>query len=208
MRWQVEHHIRFDERLVGFMAEHQLLVRMTPHVLIVKLPVKVGIHSQRIFILHRPDVREIGTRGLAAGLAFLGKSFDAEKFRGGEGARPFGDEEVVFKVHGGEVGDIVAEGFDGGTDFGCKRDGGEDGEGAGLETDWLGRYVSYVGWRAVRVDIIPIVPLPPTLKRPKRSKGAEQVVMFGVTFRMTITSPGFEGISLDVILRIGMLVAK
>lgn len=41
---------------------------------------------------------------------------------------------------------------------------------------------------------------PPTLKRPKRLNGREQVVMFGVTFRMTITSEGFEGMSLEVIV--------
>lgn len=46
---------------------------------------------------------------------------------------------------------------------------------------------------------IPIVPRPPILKRPKRLKGEEQVVILGVTLRMTITSDGLEGMSLDVI---------
>lgn len=45
-----------------------------------------------------------------------------------------------------------------------------------------------------------MVPRPPILKRPKRLNGAEQMVMFGVTFLMIITSPGFEGISLDVMV--------
>lgn len=81
---------------------------------------------------------ELGARGLAAGLTLFRKPVDAEDFGGGEGARPFGDEDVVFKVHGAEVGDIVAEGFDGGTDFGRESDGGKDSEGAGLETDWFG----------------------------------------------------------------------
>ena len=48
---------------------------------------------------------------------------------------------------------------------------------------------------------LPIVPRPPTLNRPKRAKGAEQVVMLGVTFRMTITDDGSEGMSLDVMVR-------
>lgn len=49
--------------------------------------------------------------------------------------------------------------------------------------------------------LVPIVPRPPILKRPKRLKGAEQVVMFGVTLRMTITSDGLGGISLEVIVK-------
>jgi len=48
---------------------------------------------------------------------------------------------------------------------------------------------------------LPIVPRPPTLKWPKRLKGAEQVTMLGVTLRMTITSDGSDGTSLDDILR-------
>lgn len=46
-----------------------------------------------------------------------------------------------------------------------------------------------------------MVPLPPTLKRPKRANGAEQMVMFGVSLRMTITLEGSEGMSLDVMMR-------
>jgi len=45
----------------------------------------------------------------------------------------------------------------------------------------------------------PMVPLPPNLKRPKRAKGAEQMVMLGVSLRMTITLEGSGGMSLDVI---------
>lgn len=47
---------------------------------------------------------------------------------------------------------------------------------------------------------IPIVPRPPTLKRPKRANGAEHVTMLGVTWRITITEDGSEGISLEVML--------
>ena len=46
------------------------------------------------------------------------------------------------------------------------------------------------------------MPLPPILKRPKRLKGVEQMVILGVTFRITITSDGFVGMSLDVMLDI------
>ena len=45
------------------------------------------------------------------------------------------------------------------------------------------------------------MPLPPTLNRPNRSNGAEQVMMFGVTLRITITEDGSEGMSLDVMVR-------
>lgn len=45
---------------------------------------------------------------------------------------------------------------------------------------------------------IPIVPRPPTRKRPKRAKGTERVVMLGVMSRMTITAEGLLGTSLDV----------
>ena len=47
---------------------------------------------------------------------------------------------------------------------------------------------------------LPIVPLPPTLKRPKRLNGCEHVHMFGVTFRMTMTRDGSCGTSFEVIV--------
>lgn len=46
-----------------------------------------------------------------------------------------------------------------------------------------------------------MVPRPPTLIRPNRLKGAEHVVMFGVTFRITITLDGSVGTSFEVIVR-------
>lgn len=54
--------------------------------------------------------------------------------------------------------------------------------------------------RGERGTGLPIVPLPPTLKWPKRLKGWEQMVMLGVTLRMTCTSDGLEGTSLEVIV--------
>ena len=44
------------------------------------------------------------------------------------------------------------------------------------------------------------MPRPPTLRRPKRMKGAEHVIRFGVISRMTITLEGSEGMSLDVMV--------
>ncbi len=70
--------------------------------------------------------------------ALLGEAIDAEEFRIRVGGRPFGEEDVVFEIEGGEVADVVAEGVDGGADVGGEGDGGEDGEGAGLEADWRG----------------------------------------------------------------------
>ena len=45
-----------------------------------------------------------------------------------------------------------------------------------------------------------MVPRLPILMRPKRKNGAEQMVMLGETWRITITLDGSEGISLEVIL--------
>ena len=40
-----------------------------------------------------------------------------------------------------------------------------------------------------------MVPRPPTLNNPNRRKGADIVVIFGVTARMTLTDSGLEGMS-------------
>lgn len=42
---------------------------------------------------------------------------------------------MVLQVEGGEVGNVIAEGFDGGADFGSESRWGENGQCAGLETD-------------------------------------------------------------------------
>ena len=39
------------------------------------------------------------------------------------------------------------------------------------------------------------MPRPPIFRRPKRANGAEQVVMLGVTLRITITEDGSDGMS-------------
>lgn len=43
---------------------------------------------------------------------------------------------------------------------------------------------------------VPAVPRPPIFIRPMRANGAEKVVMFSVTLRMTVTLPGLPGTSL------------
>ena len=48
-----------------------------------------------------------------------------------------------------------------------------------------------------------MVPLPPTLKRPNRRNGVEQVTMLGVTLRITITLAGSYGMSLSVMIQLG-----
>jgi hypothetical protein len=54
--------------------------------------------------------------------------------------------------------------------------------------------------RDATVNNIPRVPRPPILMVPKREKGTLKVAMLGVTLRVTMTSAGFQGMSLDVIL--------
>ena len=46
----------------------------------------------------------------------------------------------------------------------------------------------------------PMVPRPPTLNLPNRANGAEQVVMLGVTLRITITLDRSAGMSLEVMV--------
>ena len=46
-----------------------------------------------------------------------------------------------------------------------------------------------------------MVDLPPTLKRPNRLKGAEQVQMLDVTFLMIVTREGSGGMSFEVIIQ-------
>lgn len=48
--------------------------------------------------------------------------------------------------------------------------------------------------------IIPRVALSPTFIRPKRRNGVDSVVRFGESLRIIITSDGFAGMSLDVMV--------
>ena len=48
--------------------------------------------------------------------------------------------------------------------------------------------------------MVPIVPRPPTLTLPKRANGEEQVVMLGVTLRITMTAEGSAGVSLELMV--------
>ena len=47
---------------------------------------------------------------------------------------------------------------------------------------------------------LPIVPLPPILKRPNRLKGAEQVTILDVMSRMIVEEEGLAGMSLEVMV--------
>lgn len=47
-----------------------------------------------------------------------------------------------------------------------------------------------------------IVARPPIFIRPNRRKGTERVVTFGAMSRITITSSGFEGTSLEVMIAV------
>lgn len=55
-----------------------------------------------------------------------------------------------------------------------------------------------MGWEEGASE--PIVPRPPTLNFPKRANGVEQVIMLGVTLRMTMTLDGSAGMSLEVMI--------
>jgi len=51
-----------------------------------------------------------------------------------------------------------------------------------------------------------MVPLPPIAIFPNLENGRERVVMLGESFRITITSDGLLGMSLDAILPTGLVV--
>lgn len=138
VRRQIEHHVRLDERPIRPMAKHQLFIRMTAYILIIKLLIKIRIHLHDLFILHGPNMCELCAGGLGVRFAFFREAFDAEDFGGREGAYPFREEDVVFEVHGGYVTDVVAESFHGGADFGSESCGREDSKGSGMEAHWLG----------------------------------------------------------------------
>lgn len=103
---------------------------------------------------------------------------------------------MVLDVGRDDVLEVVAFLLELGAYFGGEGCGGEDGEGAGGEADW--EEVSWLSVGKRRREDMPIVPRPPMRKMPKRAKGAERVVMFGVMSRMTITAEGLLGTSLDV----------
>ena len=110
----------------------------------------------------------------------------------------------MLHVEGGNVFDFAKRGYSV-FDFGCECGRGEHGEGAGSEADCLFHQtvilpkIASTLEEGIRVTI-PTVPLPPIFMRPNRLNGAENVVIFSVTFRITITSDGFEGINLDDIV--------
>ena len=80
-----------------------------------------------MFIVLRPYVRKRGTGRRFIFFALFGEPIDTEEFCARKGRGPFGDEDMVFVVKSGDVGNTVAEGGDSGADFGGESCRGEDG---------------------------------------------------------------------------------
>ena len=135
VRRQVEDQVRFDERLVGLVAEDELLVAVAADVFVVEFAVEIRVDAGVEFVLLGPDGVELGAGGLAALLALFGKAFHPEEFGGWEGFRPLGDEDVVFEVESGDVSDVVAQLLDCGAHFVRQGSWGENCESAILEAD-------------------------------------------------------------------------
>ena len=117
VRWKIEQHIRLDKRLIRLVAKYQLFVRVTAYVFIFKFAIEVRIHLHALFVLHRPNMSEFCACGFGVRLALLWEAFDAEYFGRWVGARPFGEEDVVFEVHGGDITNVIAKSFYGGANF-------------------------------------------------------------------------------------------
>lgn len=135
VRWKIEHHIRLDERPIRLVAKHQLFVRMTAYIFIFEFAIEVRIYLHALFVLHRPNMSKFCACGGGVRLAFLWEAFDAEYFGRWVGACPFGEEDVVFEVHGGDITNVVAECFYGGADFRSEGYRGKDGKGSILEAN-------------------------------------------------------------------------
>ena len=179
------------------MQENKLLVRVARNILVLELCVEslvdahvspISLREDGVELWRRDTVNVPGVLGHAS--ALLGEAFDADDLGFGEGACPFGDEDVVFEVRGDDVRDWGgANGLSHGRGQGDWR---EDGKGIVLEADW--------GWSAVVRDIrdrkkgILSVPRPPILKSPAREKGREKVVMLAVSLRIDITAAGSDGV--------------
>lgn len=137
---QVKEQVGLDEGAVGPVVEDELLVGVAVHVLVVEVGVEVGVDAEVVLVPGREDVLEAGAGRFLAPRAFLAQPFGPEQPGGGEGRRPLRDEDVVFGVRRDEVFDRPAEAGERLVHFGRQGDGGEDGEGAGPESDWM------VGW--------------------------------------------------------------
>lgn len=135
VRRKVEKQIRLDERPIRLMTEDQFFVRMAADVFILKFLVEFGIDSQALFVLFRPDIVELRTAGLRAFLPFLWEAVDAKNFGRRVCLGPVGDEDMVLKVHGSKVCDVVAELFNSSAYLRSQCCGREDGESTRLESD-------------------------------------------------------------------------
>ena len=119
------------------MVEYQLLVRVAVHVLVVELTVEVLVDGEGGFAGRSPYVAEFGIGSGFVGGALLGEAFHTEDFGGGESCRPFADEDVVLVVGSSNIRNAVSQGFEFCADFRGESRGGEYGESAGMETDWV-----------------------------------------------------------------------
>ena len=109
------------------MAEYQLLVCVTTNIFVVEFTVKILVDREAFPVLLRPYMRELCPSSFLIRLSLLGKTLDSQQFRVGIGFGPFGDEDVVLKVHGCQICDIVSKLFDGGADFGGEGSRRKDG---------------------------------------------------------------------------------
>lgn len=180
------------------MVEHDLLVCVRVDELVVEFAVEVCVDGGQ-GVGFGEDVGE-GDVFILLGFAFLGEAFGAEDGGVGEGGVPGAEEDVVLV---------------GGVSLGFR----EKRVGRGVhtsmssavmyftspssETFCLTSSVRATGEKTAREPFWrrTMVPRPPIFMRPKREKGTERVVMVrGMTSRITMTSAGFEGTSLEVML--------
>ena len=141
-RRQVEDQICLDQGSpVRLMQEYKLLVPVARNVLILELGIEgivdthvapIGSCEDGVKFWWRDAVNGLGVLGHAG--ALLGEAIDADDLGLGEGARPFGEEDVVLEVGSDNVGD--RGGADSFSNAGGQGDRGEDGTGIVLEADW------------------------------------------------------------------------
>jgi len=88
--------------------EHQLLIRVSIDILVLELLVEFPSDFDLGLVLRGEDRgdRHVGHGFVGLGLrcAFLSQAFGCDNVCGGVGGRPSGEEDVVLKVGGDEVG--------------------------------------------------------------------------------------------------------
>jgi hypothetical protein len=106
--WQVEHHVGLNQRLCGFVVEHDFLVDVCGDV----FPVKLGVEFRRDGIYGHALLEDEGEGNVFIALLFtlLGERFRAEDLGGRVGGVPGAEEDVVLE---GELVDVKGV-YDGG----------------------------------------------------------------------------------------------